>query len=1101
MVDPVTLTTIGVLVGPIVGDLVQDALKDYVKDFFKDRVKDVETLAQKPFARNAVKESLTAFARLFLQQLAELGLKEKELKPFVKPLQQFVKEKPVRQSLGTAFDANCQQVDVAALSQCWQTVRCGKKPQWKQAGTPQWWKDRFPDAFYGKVLPSVPAGFDWQQLGEAYRQAVTEIVRNDAELREIFDSQNQERAADALETLAGIPKDFDLEGYRDGLLEQYNHLDFGSLDGNAGEYERTLTVQEIFIPQKARECQEYMPQLHELPVEMRQLMRERGDISAEALEAEQLERARRAYSQQSPRSILEIVEDSRYRYLVVLGDPGAGKSTLLKYLALQWAKLETQALTSQSVPLLIELRKYVQSKVQQECRDFLEFINGASTWIGHLPQNRLHEWLKAGRCIALFDGLDEVFDPQLRTQVIAQIHNFTQTYPDVKVVVTSRVIGYQPQKLKNAQFYHFMLEELEREQIDEFVRRWHELTFTDRHRKAAKLERLQKALEQRRTIRELAGNPLLLTMMAILNRNQELPRNRVKLYEKASEVLLHKWDVNEKQLKPGEAFDTYFIDEDVKQEICRKIAYRMQSGEKGLRGNVIEKEALRESVAEVLAGLVGEQAPTYAKWMVEQLRERNFILCYLGGNHEDYYAFVHRTFLEYFCAWAFVWKFEKERSIDLEYLKAEVFGKHWRDESWHEVLRLIAGQLDGKFAGEVIEFLMGQTCELQFSSNFWGRDRLKKESFLNLLLASECLEEVKNRRAIVPVAMKLLDALKKIAMNDSLFNMSTTADAVIDSIATTWQDEAETLPWLQSCLQLEQRSFISCSAVHAIAQGWKEIDGLDTFSWLKELVQIHEIDWVRKAAVEAIAQQWKDDPDTLNCLREWALSDKNPDVRSAAMEEIAQWWTDRPETLPWLKERIEDEHPWVRSAIVKGITRGWQDSSDTLFWLQEHLREEKDGWVRGTILRVIARVWKDDSETLPLLKQRAKFNEDPSEQIALLEVLSEGWKDDPDTLPLLKTSTTHANEQVRWAAVEVIASGYKDEPGIFELLSQIARTDPFVREKDWLANPRQTALEALLKNYPDQPEVVEILRDRSLNDPDENLRQFAQEKLAEWEGQ
>ncbi|MGB7057264.1 MAG: HEAT repeat domain-containing protein, partial [Geitlerinemataceae cyanobacterium] len=1003
MVDPVTLTTIGVLVGSIVGDLVQDTLKDYVKDFFKDGVKNLETLAQKPFAQNAVKQALTEFSSLFLQQLAQLGADKKQLKTFVKPLQQFVKEKAVRQTLGTAFDANCQQVDVAKLSQCWQTVRYGQKPQWKQAGTPKFWKDKFPDAFYGKALPPVPAEFDWQKLGEAYRQAVREIVQNDAELREILDSQNQERTADAVERLAGVPKDFDLLAYREGLREQYNHLDFGSLDAQAGNYERTLTLQEIFLPQKARECQEYMPQVHELPVEVRRQMRERGDISAEELAVEQLERVRRTYSQQSPRSILEIVGDSRYRYIVVLGDPGAGKSTLLKYLALQWAKLETQALTSQPVPLLIELRKYVQSKTQGECRDFLEFINGASTWIGHLPQNRLHEWLKGGRCVALFDGLDEVFDPQLRSQVIAQIHNFTQTYPDVKVVVTSRVIGYQPQKLKNAQFYHFMLEEFDEEQIDEFVRRWHELTFTDRLKKAAKLERLQKELAQRRTIRELAGNPLLLTMIAILNRNQELPRNRVKLYQEASKVLLHKWDVDEKQLKPGEAFDTYFIDEEVKQGICRQIAYRMQSGEKGLRGNVVEKEALRESIAEALTGLVGDKAATYAKWMVEQLRERNFILCYLGGNHEDYYAFVHRTFLEYFCAWAFVWQFEKERSIDLEYVKTEVFGKHWQDESWHEVLRLMAGMLDGKFAGEVIEFLMGQNVELQLYQNRY----VEKKSFLNLLLAAECLEEVKNRKAIVSVARKLLDALKKIAMNDSLF-MSTTADAVIESIATTWQDEAETLPWLQSCLQLDRRSFISWSAVHAIAQGWKEIDGIDTYSWLKELVQTHEIDWVRKAAVEAIAQQWKDDPDTLNCLREWALSDQNPDVRSAAAEEIAQWWGDRPKTLPWLKERMEDEHPWVRSAIVRGIAQGWKDSSDTLSWLQECLQEEKDGWVRGTILRVIARGWKDDSGTLPLLKQRAKFNEDPSEQIALLEVLSEGWKNDPDTLPLLKTSTTHA---------------------------------------------------------------------------------------------
>lgn len=101
-----------------------------------------------------------------------------------------------------------------------------------------------------------------------------------------------------------------------------------------------------------------------------------------------------------------MTEDSRYRYIVVLGNPGGGKSTRLKYLELQWAKLEPRELTSQPVPLLIELRKYVQSKTQGECKDFLEFINSASTWIGHLPPNIRHEWLKARRCAALFDGLD-----------------------------------------------------------------------------------------------------------------------------------------------------------------------------------------------------------------------------------------------------------------------------------------------------------------------------------------------------------------------------------------------------------------------------------------------------------------------------------------------------------------------------------------------------------------------------------------------------------------------------------------------------------------------------------------------------------------------
>jgi predicted NACHT family NTPase len=47
---------------------------------------------------------------------------------------------------------------------------------------------------------------------------------------------------------------------------------------------------------------------------------------------------------------------------------------------------------------------------------------------------------------------------------------------------------------------------------------------------APKRERLRKAINDSKSIAMLAGNPLLLTMMAILNRNQELPRDRVDLY-------------------------------------------------------------------------------------------------------------------------------------------------------------------------------------------------------------------------------------------------------------------------------------------------------------------------------------------------------------------------------------------------------------------------------------------------------------------------------------------------------------------------------------------------------------------------------------------
>ena len=39
----------------------------------------------------------------------------------------------------------------------------------------------------------------------------------------------------------------------------------------------------------------------------------------------------------------------------------------------------------------------------------------------------------------------------------------------------------------------------------------------------------------------MAGNPPLLTLMAVLNRTRELPQDRVEIYCHCSRLLLHQW--------------------------------------------------------------------------------------------------------------------------------------------------------------------------------------------------------------------------------------------------------------------------------------------------------------------------------------------------------------------------------------------------------------------------------------------------------------------------------------------------------------------------------------------------------------------------------
>ncbi|WP_190240927.1 hypothetical protein [Nostoc sp. 'Peltigera membranacea cyanobiont' 210A] len=79
------------------------------------------------------------------------------------------------------------------------------------------------------------------------------------------------------------------------------------------------------------------------------------------------------------------------------------------------------------------------------------------------------------------------------------------------------------------------------------------------------------------------------------------------------------------------------------------------------------------------------------------------------------------------------------------------------------------------------------------------------------------------------------------------------------------------------------------------------------------------------------------------------------------------------------------------------------------------------------------------------------------------------------------------------------------DPSMFEFFHDIALNDPFKRTEDEYGNeyietnPRQTALEIIIKQFPQHPQTLPLLRDKAENDPDEQVREFAQQKLAQLE--
>ncbi len=670
-------------VGNQVLGLGTDALKDYVKDFFKDSIQTgVVALERRRALEEGMAEAIATLAQLFEKELRVRRVDPAIAKAHYRdPFKRFLEDKKVRGVLGAAFVFGCEAIDGDALAEIWTQHH----PQ-------------------GTMLK--PEKIDWDRIGFDYLDAVKGeggIIETHRELREVLRIQLQKQEVEALTELAGPKVGFDLTRYRESLLEQYEVLKLESL--GASKYEkgninyRTVPLWSVFVAQTTREFETVAPQLLEIPKEQLRRMQAEGLIDGDAEDIWQTQKGR--YFDSSPRSILEICGDPQVPYQVVLGDPGAGKSTLVRYLAVQWAR-QAAPDTEAPIPLLIELRRYIQSKEAGECKNFLEFIHQGSNWVGNLNQGELDRILSQGSVLVMFDGLDEVVERGQRGNVTKSIHSFSQNYPQARIIVTSRVIGYRAEDLRGAGFRHFMLQDLDRGQMQQFVTDWHNITYSDAAERERKQGRLERAIDRSKAIFELAENPLLLTLMAILNRGEELPRDRVRLYEKAAEVLLFQWDFEEKEGLVDPRLAKYLVELDFrdKRAMLQQVAYRMQSSPEGLAGNFVTRAVLEDCLVGYLKDKKdAAQAPSIAGLIIEQLRERNFILCALG---DDNYAFIHRTFLEYFCATEIVERFGKrgtEGGLTFAQLRDQVFGKHWPDPTWHEVLRLICGEIAPKFAG------------------------------------------------------------------------------------------------------------------------------------------------------------------------------------------------------------------------------------------------------------------------------------------------------------------------------------------------------------------------------------------------------------------
>lgn len=381
---------------------------------------------------------------------------------------------------------------------------------------------------------------------------------------------------------------------------------------------------------------------------------------------------------------------------VIVGDPGSGKSTLLRFLALAGihapvGKKYGTGADTERLPVIVTLRRYVD-ELKKPGRDIplLEYITSnlqADLSLNTADTKFLERYLENRQAILLFDGLDELADPDYKEKVRDRIKSLWEVYPGNTVIVTSRIVGYDsPFRFDDSDCRHFRLLALNDQQIERFVGDWYQLRYPgDPAQRGEGINSLMQILRDpdKSAIHDLAENPLLLTLIALVHRSEAtLPDKRVVLYEKCVELLLHTWHG---QIQGRDARDPSNTDARNRRWL-EEIANWMQEAETdGQRALALKPY---DELLEFLTGVVGsdqrvekETAKTEAREFLKFVRKRAGLLVESGDRQ---YSFVHLTFQEYLTASQRVrlmedTGFEAQRSALLS---------RCAEPRWHEVIRL-----------------------------------------------------------------------------------------------------------------------------------------------------------------------------------------------------------------------------------------------------------------------------------------------------------------------------------------------------------------------------------------------------------------------------
>lgn len=255
--------------------------------------------------------------------------------------------------------------------------------------------------------------------------------------------------------------------------------------------------------------------------------------------------------------LLDLVNE---RSIYVSGAAGAGKSTFCRWLAwlLASGSLPPRGgrpeigqehfpeLLRGKVPILIRLREFHQPQLVQRDVTAHMFESAMKAWVNERKPGGI-EWpavtrqIHRGGAVLMFDGIDEA-PPAARDGLVKGLGECVPawTASGNRVVATSRPYAVSQSSIRQLNLPHVPVSGLPESIQRLLVSRWFDILADDPESGRNIADALLTDLRDRRWLRPLAENPLLLTSICIVyGQGRRLPEDKYELYDRIVETVLH----------------------------------------------------------------------------------------------------------------------------------------------------------------------------------------------------------------------------------------------------------------------------------------------------------------------------------------------------------------------------------------------------------------------------------------------------------------------------------------------------------------------------------------------------------------------------------